>query len=239
MAVSSSLIPIRLGVVAEAYLDLSGHLDLTFADGRKELLDLNDPSYRDLLIAVIDDVMPKFECLIREIEAEKLRGATIQEVPEVEIPVAAPKPSAPKLPEPLPPVVAVEPPVSIAEPEPAPVEEPPFEEPEIEVPVPNVLSERTGKIEVITAETLDYLNILGGEVFEQSPVSKYFDDWMVNLRQVILSFESNEAIGPDETFSTQYNQIFGSIQDELSKITMTMKPTRRFLLEHLWKTGIC
>jgi hypothetical protein len=58
--------------------------------------------------------------------------------------------------------------------------------------------------------------MLGGEVFEQEPVSKYFDDWMVNLRQIILSFESSEVIGADEAFSAEYNQIFGTIEDELS-----------------------
>ncbi len=77
------------------------------------------------------------------------------------------------------------------------------------------MAERNAKIESVTSEALTYLDMLGDEVFEQEPVSKYFDDWMVNLRQVILSFESNTAIGADETFSAQYNQIFGQIQDEL------------------------
>jgi hypothetical protein len=40
---------------------------------------------------------------------------------------------------------------------------------------------------------------------------------MVNLRQVILSFESNELIGPDETFTNEYNQIFSNIEEELAK----------------------
>jgi hypothetical protein len=215
MTVSPSLIPIRLGVVAEAYIDPSGHLDLTFADGRKELLDLNKPAYRDLLIAVIDNVMPKFEALIREIEAEKLRKVTMQEPPQGEIIVAAPEP--PASPEPLP-VVAVEPPVSIVETEPTPVEEPPPEAPQIEVPAPDLSAERNAQIEAISAETLNYLDMLGCEVFEQKPVSRYFDDWMVNLRQVILSFESNEVIGADEAFSAEYNRVFGKIEDELASI---------------------
>ncbi len=59
--------------------------------------------------------------------------------------------------------------------------------------------------------------MLGGEVFEQSPVSKYFDDWMVNVRQIILSFESSDVIGSDETFTEACNHIFSEIEDELAK----------------------
>ena len=126
-------------------------------------------------------------------------------------------------PEPLPiPIAAAEPPISLPEPEPAPIEPEPIleEPPKVEEPTQidptiELLAERNAKIESVTTEALTYLDMLGDEVFEQEPVSKYFDDWMVNLRQVILSFESNTAIGADETFSAQYNQIFGQIQDEL------------------------
>jgi hypothetical protein len=120
-----------------------------------------------------------------------------------------------------------EPPVAISEPV---VEEPP-----VEPPVPDLLAERNAKIEAITTETLTYLDMLGGEVFEQAPVSKYFDDWMVNLRQVILSFESNPVIGADEGFNAQYNAIFGKIQEELdNRIAMEgdMAVSYRTLVEN-------
>jgi hypothetical protein len=83
--------------------------------------------------------------------------------------------------------------------------------------MPDLFEQRSMQIEAITSETLSYLEMLGGEVFEQEPVSKYFDDWMVNLRQIILSFESSEVIGPDEAFTGECNQVFGNIEDELSK----------------------
>ena len=82
---------------------------------------------------------------------------------------------------------------------------------------PDLSVERNVQIESIGEETLKNLELLGNEVFEYSPISKYFDDWLVNLRQVILSFESSDVIGPDETFAREYNQIFGEIEDELSK----------------------
>jgi hypothetical protein len=230
IAVSTSIIPIDLGLVEQAFIHPTGHLTLTFLDGRHEVLDLSEAKYRDLMMAVIDDVVPKFEALTLEIAAERLRKHTAPAIETAHVTIPAPMPPAiePMLPviepEPLPiPVVAAEPPISIPEPEPAPIEpepiieEPPkIEEPPQIDPTIELLAERNTKIEAITSETLTYLGMLGDEVFEQEPVSKYFDDWMVNLRQVILSFESNTAIGADETFSAQYNQIFGQIQDELT-----------------------
>jgi len=194
IAVSTSLLPIELGIPAQAHILPTGQLQLTFEDGRRELVDLSGAENRDLLMKVIDDVMPKFEALIRDAAAGKLHRPA---PPKVEAPTPPPPPA------PLPAAV-VEPPVALAEPAPA-IEAPP-QPPHVPTP-----------IEAITAETLNYLEMLGGEVFEQAPVSKYFDDWMVNLRQVILSFESNEAIGPDEAFTKEYNQIFGNIEEELSK----------------------
>lgn len=205
IAVSSSVLPFRAGSVTQASIHPDGKLEVHFESGHVEFIDLSAPRKRDLMMAVIDDVMPKFEALIREIQ-EKKRQPRRVEVP----------PPKPVMPEPLPPpTIPVQPPTVL--PEPAPVIEAPKapEPPKIEEPLPDPFAERNVKIEAITTETLTYLDMLGGEVFEQEPVSKYFDDWMVNLRQVILSFESNEVIGADEAFNAQYNQIFGQIQDEL------------------------
>jgi hypothetical protein len=102
-------------------------------------------------------------------------------------------------------------------------------------PMAVMLAERNGKIDAAANEALTFLNMLGTEVFEQEPVSKYFDDWMVNLRQTILSFESNEAIGADETFNASYNTIFGKIQEELdNRIAMEgdMAVSLRTLVEN-------
>ncbi len=43
----------------------------------------------------------------------------------------------------------------------------------------------------ITEKTLSALNRLGNQVFALSPFSQYFDDWIVNLRQVVTEFETN------------------------------------------------
>jgi hypothetical protein len=229
IAVSTSIIPIDLGLVEQAFIHPTGHLALTFVDGRREVLDLSEAKYRDLMMAVIDDVVPKFEALTLEIAAERFRKHTAPVIETSHVTIPAPMPPAiePMLPviepEPLPiPIAAAELPISIPEPEPAPIEPEPIldEPPKVEEPTQidptiELLAERNAKIESVTSEALTYLDMLGDEVFEQEPVSKYFDDWMVNLRQVILSFESNTAIGADETFSAQYNQIFGQIQDEL------------------------
>ncbi len=210
--VSTVIIPIEYGLPEQAHIQPNGRLQLTYSDDRKQLVDLSEPKNRDFMMAVIDDVMPKLEALAREFEERLLRKDTVVEEPHVEVPV---QPPAPIIPEPLPPPVTVEPVVTLPEPEPAPIEvpEPEAQPPPVEVIDPTI--ERNAKIDAITTETLDFLGMLGGEVFEQEPVSKYFDDWMVNLRQIILSFESNEAIGADEAFALQYNQIFGKIQEEL------------------------
>ena len=212
--VSAKIIPIDLGVVSQAHILSSGELALIFTDGKTEFVDLSKPQYRDLMLSVAEDVLPKLEAIIHEIEeANRRRSHPIPE-PQIE----APKP-APALviaePAPIPPVAA-EPPISLAEPTPAEPETAPEAKPPID-PMEQLLHERNAKIKAITTETITYLEMLGNEVFEQEPVSKYFDDWMVNLRQVILSYETNEAIGVDETFNAQYTQILRKVQEELDK----------------------
>jgi len=211
--VSAKIIPIDLGVVSQAYILPSGELALTFTDGKTELIDLNKPQHRDLMLSIVKDVLPKLEAIIHEIEESNRRRNQPAPEPQIEPPKQAP---ALIIVEPTPvPPVAAEPPISLAEPVPAP--EPkliPESEPPID-PTVKLLRERNAKIEAITTETITYLETLGNEVFEQEPVSKYFDDWMVNLRQVILFYETNEAIGVDETFNAQYTQILRKVQEEL------------------------
>jgi chromosome segregation ATPase len=49
---------------------------------------------------------------------------------------------------------------------------------------------------------------LGSQIFALSPFSQYFDDWLVNLRQVVGEFEANPAINADEQFQKTRTQIF-------------------------------
>jgi hypothetical protein len=215
IAVSPSLLPSRLGAVTQAYVDSTGNLVLTFEDGRLELLGLGEPENRDLLVAVAGDILPKLEALIQQ-PIEETPPEPIAQAPILPEPQPAPEIVAP---EPLPEVPA-EAPVELEAVAEEPPQAPPEEEdepPAPELPISALSAEETVQIEAVAADTLSYLEQLGTEVFEQAPVSKYFDDWMVNLRQTILMFESNEIIGPDEAFTAQSNQIFGDIEDELAR----------------------
>lgn len=235
--ISAKIVPIEYGSVSQAHVQPDGQLLLGFEDGGSKLVDLGDHQNRDLLIVVMDDFVPKFEALTLQIAEQRLRKpkpVAVVEPPKVEVkvpiavavPVVKPEPQVaevvePALPEPEP--VEAEPeaelPLLLIAPAQFPLLPAPKETPEPgSLPTENpteLLAERNTAIQTITSETLTYLDMLGNEVFEQEPVSKYFDDWMVNLRQVILSFESNAAIGADEAFSAESNRIFGQIQTEL------------------------
>jgi hypothetical protein len=61
ITVDPSVLPVKMGTVIKSGLDASGQLTLLYEDGRMELKDLSDPKLRDLMIAVIEDVIPKFK----------------------------------------------------------------------------------------------------------------------------------------------------------------------------------
>ena len=63
IAVNQSALPAQLGDVVQAHIDPTGHLALIFEDGHFELKDLTEGKNRDLMTAVIGDVMPKFKNL--------------------------------------------------------------------------------------------------------------------------------------------------------------------------------
>jgi cytochrome c556 len=69
----------------------------------------------------------------------------------------------------------------------------------------------------LTDKTLNALNRLGNQVFALSPFSQYFDDWLVNLRQVVSEFETNPTIIVDEQFEKERRQIFKEVEDALSE----------------------
>jgi hypothetical protein len=68
-----------------------------------------------------------------------------------------------------------------------------------------------------TEKTIGYLTRLGTQIFALSPFSQYFDDWLVNLKQVISEYESNPAIKTDEQFSRESNQIFLDVEGALAE----------------------
>lgn len=63
MQVSVSALPAETGLVAQAYIDPTGHLALVHKDGHMELKNLEEDKNRELMIAVVEDVVPKFKSL--------------------------------------------------------------------------------------------------------------------------------------------------------------------------------
>jgi hypothetical protein len=63
IVVDQLTLPARLGNVVQAHIDPTGHLILQFDDNHIELKDLSESKNRDLMITVVEDVMPKFKSL--------------------------------------------------------------------------------------------------------------------------------------------------------------------------------
>jgi len=61
--VSTVALPEEIGNVVQANIDPTGHLVILSRDGQVELKNLNEEKYRDLMINVVKDVMPKFKQL--------------------------------------------------------------------------------------------------------------------------------------------------------------------------------
>ena len=207
--VSTSELPFRAVAFTKAHIDSAGQLILTSQNGNLSVMDLSETKNRDLMMTVVGYIVPKFKDFASQLAEEKLqKPPKVQEIPP---------------PEPVPPSpVKEEVPVELPEADvPSVKEEEPVEVPSSEVEsvpedVPVLSADEKAKIEEITTETLNDLETLGNEVFNQSPVSVYFDDWLVHLRQVILWFESNDAITVDEAFTDECEQIFRDIEEELA-----------------------
>jgi len=69
----------------------------------------------------------------------------------------------------------------------------------------------------IVEKNLGYLSKLGNQVFGLSPFSQYFDDWLLNLRQMISEFESNPVLKVDEQFVKERSQIFLDVEGSLAE----------------------
>jgi hypothetical protein len=61
--VNQLVLPAQVGDVVQAYVDPTGHLMLQFTDNHIELKDLSEEKNRDLMMAVVGDVVPKFKSL--------------------------------------------------------------------------------------------------------------------------------------------------------------------------------
>ncbi len=63
IAVNQTALPSQLAGVTQAHIDPTGHLVLQFEDGHVDLRNLAEEKYRDLMMAVVEDVVPKFKSL--------------------------------------------------------------------------------------------------------------------------------------------------------------------------------
>ena len=63
ISVNQLSLPTQLGDVTQAHVDPTGHLVLLFDDGHAELKDLSEEKNRDLMMAIMSDVLPKFKNL--------------------------------------------------------------------------------------------------------------------------------------------------------------------------------
>ncbi len=63
VAVNQLALPAEVGDVVAAHVDPTGHLILQFVDGHIELRNLGEDKNRDLMVAVVGDVLPKFKNL--------------------------------------------------------------------------------------------------------------------------------------------------------------------------------
>lgn len=192
ITVTASELPIGKRLATLARINSSGQLILTSEDGQLEVIDLNETKNRNLMMAIVGDITPKFKDFVSQIAEEKLqKRQSIQEMPSSEAFSSI--------------NVLKEESVGLVDSDADHVQE---------LPVLSV--ETKAKIEEVTEETLEYLEMLGNEVFNESPVSVYFDDWLVNLRQVMLGFESNAEIKVDDVFTDECEQIYNDIEEELA-----------------------
>lgn len=198
--IAPEVIPFKRKKIVKANIDSAGQLTLMFESGYEELIDLSETRNRDIMMAVASDIMPKLTVLASNFHVEETKAPAKAEKiqPPSSLPLVQP--------------VKVETSVTLETSVPEVKEEPP------KAPEVPVLLDKNAKIFQIETETIEFLDLLSRDVFEIAPISRFFDDWMVNLRQVILSFESNEAINPvDEEFTKQFNEIFGNIEEELAR----------------------
>jgi hypothetical protein len=81
------------------------------------------------------------------------------------------------------------------------------------------LQEETPEVSAkqLAERTLGGINRLGNQIFALSPFSQYFDDWLVNLGQVVSEFESNPTISIDEQFQKTRSQVFSDVEAALAE----------------------
>jgi hypothetical protein len=72
-------------------------------------------------------------------------------------------------------------------------------------------------LQVVVGKVLGDVERLGSQMFALSPFSQYYDDWLVNLRQVVLEFESVLGGRVDEVFVGDREQAFLDVRVALAE----------------------
>jgi len=196
------------GRFTHARIDSAGHLILTAEDGHMKVMDIGDPENRELVVSVIGDFVPRLKDYASQLEEEKIQRA--EPVEEAPLPEPFPKMDVPA-------EASTEIIGSDEVLQKAPEEQGDVDAESMQEQAPVLSVEAKARIEEVTKETLEYLEMLGKEKFEQGQVSVYFDDWLVNLRQVILSLESSGVVTVDDIFKDECERIFSDIEEELAK----------------------
>jgi hypothetical protein len=71
------------------------------------------------------------------------------------------------------------------------------------------------------AKVQSSLSRLGTQTFALSPFSQYFDDWLVNLRQVLSEFEAQPVVAPDDVYLKERGQIIQDVEGALAQCRVT------------------
>jgi hypothetical protein len=72
--------------------------------------------------------------------------------------------------------------------------------------------------EEIQEKTLSRLKRLGEQKFAVSPFRAYFDDWLINLKEVLSEFESNPGVKVDEGFVNERGRLIAKVEQELAEL---------------------
>jgi hypothetical protein len=71
--------------------------------------------------------------------------------------------------------------------------------------------------EEVTEKTLNRLHSLGNQTFAVFPFAAYFNDWLVSLKDVIVTFESAPNVSTDEQFVKERAQILADVERQLEE----------------------
>jgi hypothetical protein len=75
---------------------------------------------------------------------------------------------------------------------------------------------QTITVREVVKKTLKRLSGLGNQKFALSPFSEYFDNWLVNLKEVMSEFESSQAVNVDDEFVKERSRILTNVARELA-----------------------